>query len=165
MGSQAQEPDAVSSASFNFWVVLVAVGQVIVEQVRGVWVLSLVGEHDLGVEPSPTQRLERAFAAGSTVIVDLTEAEFMDSSVLRALAYGAEQAEGVSPVRIVAPRDGFPRRLLALTAVPQARLDLGHRAVALAAVEQAWKSNEPSSSSVSTLLAGHVRIQRARRSR
>ena len=116
-----------------------AVGQVIVEQVRGVWVLSLVGEHDLSVEPSLMQRLERAFAAGSTVVVDLTEVEFMDSSVLRALAYGAEQAEEhpQHSIRIVAPRDGFPRRLLALTGVDKRVSISDTRAVALAAVEQA----------------------------
>ena len=115
-----------------------AVGQVIVEQVRGVWVLSLVGEHDLSVEPSLMQRLERAFAAGSTVVVDLTEVEFMDSSVLRALAYGAEQAEQhpEHAIRIVAPRDSFPRRLLALTGVDK-RVSISEtRAVALAAVGQ-----------------------------
>ena len=63
------------------------------------------------------QRLERAFDAGSTVVVDLTEVEFMDSSVLRALAYGAQQAEqhAEHAIRIVARRDSFPRRLLALT--------------------------------------------------
>ena len=115
-----------------------AVGQVIVEQVRGVWVLSLVGEHDLSVEPSLMQRLERSFAAGSTVVVDLTQVEFMDSSVLRALAYGAEQAEQhpEHAIRIVAPGDSFPRRLLALTGVDK-RVSISEtRAVALAAVGQ-----------------------------
>ena len=118
--------------------ILLAVGQVIVEQVRGVWVLSLVGEHDLSVEPSLMQRLERSFAAGSTVVVDLTQVEFMDSSVLRALAYGAEQAEQhpEHAIRIVARRDSFPRRLLALTGLEN-RVSISEtRAEALAAVGQ-----------------------------
>ena len=149
MTDRAQEPKfsvvaagagrGFSRHLFNFsGVILLAVGQVIVEQVRGVWVLSLVGEHDPSVEPSLMQRLERAFAAGSTVVVDLTEVEFMDSSVLRALAYGAEQAEQhpEHAIRIVAPRDGFPRRLLALTGVDK-RVSISEtRAVALAAVDQ-----------------------------
>jgi anti-anti-sigma factor len=72
------------------------------------------------------------------VIVDLTQVEFMDSSVLRALAYGAQQSEQhvEHSIRIVAPREGFPRRLLALTGVDK-RVSISEtRAVALAAVGQ-----------------------------
>ena len=69
-----------------------SVGEVIVERVQGVWVFTLRGEHDISIEPTFQRRLEQAFDAGSTVIVDLSEVEFMDSSVLRTLAYGAEQA-------------------------------------------------------------------------
>lgn len=139
MGRKAGGRTRPSPASFQLLgVILVAVGEVIVERVRGAWVLSLVGEHDLSVEPSLMQRLERAFDAGSIVVVDLTEVEFMDSSVVRALAYGAQQAEqhAEHAIRIVARRDSFPRRLLALTGLEN-RVSISEtRAEALAAVGQ-----------------------------
>jgi anti-anti-sigma factor len=96
-----------------------SVGEVVVERVRGAWVFTLRGEHDISSEPSLQRRLEHAFDAGSTVIVDLSEVEFMDSSVLRALAYGGAQAarHPQHHIGIVAPPDSQPRRLLALTGI------------------------------------------------
>ena len=96
-----------------------SVGEVIVERVRGAWVFTLRGEHDISIEPTLQQRLEHAFDAGSTVIVDLSEVEFMDSSVLRALAYGGAQAarHPQHHIGIVAPPDSQPRRLLAITGI------------------------------------------------
>lgn len=66
--------------------------QVVVEQDSGVWVLTLRGEHDISVEPSLHEELDRVFAAGSTVVVDLSEADFIDSSVLGALIHGHHRA-------------------------------------------------------------------------
>lgn len=54
---------------------------------------------------------------GSTVIVDLSEVAFIDSTVLRALAYEHDAAveHEEHTVAVVAPKDGFARRLLDLT--------------------------------------------------
>ena len=59
----------------------------------GVWVLTLHGEHDVSTEPSLAEELERVAAAGGPVVVDLSDAQFIDSSILRVLvsAAGREQ--------------------------------------------------------------------------
>lgn len=113
------------------------VGEVVVEQVQGVWVFTLRGEHDISVEPSLQQEVERAFDAGSTVIVDLSEVAFMDSSVLRALAYGSKRASEHADdrIRIVAPPDSHPRRLLAMTGLDAHVPISDTRAEALTAIE------------------------------
>jgi anti-anti-sigma factor len=93
-----------------------AVGEVVVERDHGVWVLTVRGEHDLTVAPSLRDRLEEVFARGSTVVVDLSQAEFVDSTVLAALVYGREQARaGGHSIALVLPPGGGPvRRLLEL---------------------------------------------------
>jgi anti-sigma B factor antagonist len=50
----------------------------------GFAVVTMAGEHDLSTEPAFTQALEQA-AAGSNVLVDLSECEFIDSTVIAAL--------------------------------------------------------------------------------
>ena len=72
-----------------------SVGEVIVERVQGVWVFTLRGEHDISIEPTFQRRLEQAFDAGSTVIVDLSEVEFMDSSGVALLLHAAARAGSV----------------------------------------------------------------------
>jgi anti-anti-sigma factor len=96
-----------------------SVGEVVVERVQGVWVFTLRGEHDVSSEPPFQRQLEHAFDSGSTVVVDLSEVEFMDSSVLRALAYGGAQAarHPQHHIGIVAPPDSQARRLLAITGI------------------------------------------------
>ena len=112
-----------------------SVGEVIVEHVQDVWVFTLRGEHDISSAPRFERRLEDAFDAGSTVIVDLSEVEFMDSSVLRALAYGAAQAarNPQHHIGIVAPPDSQARRLLAVTGIDKHVSISNTRADALAA--------------------------------
>jgi len=46
------------------------------------------GEHGVSTSPS-LDELDRVFAAGSACVVDLTDADFIDSTVLKALAYGS----------------------------------------------------------------------------
>jgi anti-anti-sigma factor len=96
-----------------------SVGEVVVERIHDVWVFTLRGEHDISIGPTFQRRLEHAFDSGSTVVVDLSEVEFMDSSVLRTLAYGAEQAarHPQHHIGIVAPPDSHARRLLAVTGI------------------------------------------------
>jgi anti-anti-sigma factor len=66
-----------------------AVGTVGAEHVDA-WIVALRGEHDLSTEPSLGDALKQAFGGGSKVIVDLSLVEFIESSVLRALAYGGQ---------------------------------------------------------------------------
>lgn len=92
------------------------VGTVVVEQDSGVWVLTLRGEHDISVEPSLHEELDRVFAAGSTVVVDLSEVEFIDSSVLGALIHGHQRAtQEPHQIAVVLPNpDGSITRLISM---------------------------------------------------
>jgi len=94
-----------------------AVGEVMVEQNQGAWLVTLLGEHDISTKPSLRDALERVFDLGSKVVVDLSQVEFIDSGVLAALAYGhqrtAEHAEHL--IAVVAPSGAFARHLLELT--------------------------------------------------
>ena len=80
---------------------------------EGVWVLALHGEHDISTTPSLRDELAR----GSSVVVDLTGVEFMDSTVLQGILYGRDFAEQESEHRLVlvVPEGGAARRLLSLT--------------------------------------------------
>jgi anti-sigma B factor antagonist len=114
----------------------VAVGDVVVERDQGAWILTLRGEHDLSTEPSLADALTDAFAAGSNVVVDLSEVEFIDSTILRALAYGRREAieHDEHNFAIAVPPDSFARRVLALTGIDQAVPTFETRAQALAAL-------------------------------
>jgi len=95
-------------------------GEILLDRDAGAWVFSLRGEVDVSVTPNLIERLTEAFDAGGTsaVVVDLSEAAFVDSTVLKGLIYGMEKtAEQERSFAIVAPLDGMPRRLLALTAL------------------------------------------------
>ena len=50
---------------------------------ESVRVVALVGEHDVSTRHSVLAALEWVIAPGTTVIVDLSTTEFIDSSVLR----------------------------------------------------------------------------------
>ena len=48
-------------------------------------IVSLVGEHDLSNSDKFTTHLEREISSGQAVIVDLSQCEFIDSTILAAL--------------------------------------------------------------------------------
>src|ERR671932_2222713 len=48
-------------------------------------VVSVAGEHDIYTAPTLREHLEEALGRGGGIVVDLTEATFVDSSVLGAL--------------------------------------------------------------------------------
>jgi anti-sigma B factor antagonist len=50
-----------------------------------VMVVAVEGEHDIYTAPTLRERLEEALARGGGIVVDLTKATFVDSSVLGAL--------------------------------------------------------------------------------
>jgi anti-anti-sigma factor len=52
---------------------------------RDITVLKLVGEHDLSSKKALAERLQKPVCAGERVIVDLSETEFIDCSVLTSL--------------------------------------------------------------------------------
>src|SRR5919108_4610646 len=94
-------------------------GSILIEFTHDVWVLTLRGEHDISTQPSLGEELGRVFAAGSGVAVDLSQTEFIDSTVLHALVSAAASAERDPEHRIaVAAPAGHPAtRVLELAGV------------------------------------------------
>ena len=92
-------------------------GTIQVGRQEGVWVLALHGEHDISTTPSLRDELARVYESGSSVVVDLTDVEFMDSTVLQGILYGRDFTEQEAEHRLVlvVPEGGAARRLLSLT--------------------------------------------------
>jgi anti-anti-sigma regulatory factor len=78
----------------------------------GLWLVVLAGEHDL----STASRLEQALAeverSGTDVIMDFSEATFIDSSTLRQVVRHARKPR--ETVVVVAPPGTAPRRVFDL---------------------------------------------------
>ena len=87
-------------------------GRIDVENRAGVWVLSLHGEHDLATQPSLREQLEHVRAAGGPIVVDLSPATFVDSTIIGALLECATGIEANAPgVFAAAPPESAARRL------------------------------------------------------
>ncbi len=83
-----------------------------VENRAAVWVLSLHGEHDLSTQPSLREQLQHVRAAGGPIVVDLSPATFVDSTIIGALLECATGLEANEPgVSAVAPPESAARRL------------------------------------------------------
>jgi ABC-type transporter Mla MlaB component len=73
-------------------------GPIVVEPLpKVVVVVPLCGEHDISTVPAVRTELDAALAGNANLVVDLSEATFIDSSVVRVLFHAA-----TLPVRIVA---------------------------------------------------------------
>jgi anti-sigma B factor antagonist len=112
-------------------------GELVVEKSEQAWVLILRGEHDLTTAPTLDAELSAVFAYGTTVVVDLTEASFVDSSIAGALVRAWETAEGKegSAVAICAPTGSVARRLLDLIGATRVIPTYETRADALARLD------------------------------
>ncbi len=80
------------------------------------WIVALLGEHDLTNSDQLRTELATIFAQGTAVIIDLSAATFIDSAIVKELVAAQERVDGVSTeqLAVVAPTDGFPRRVLDL---------------------------------------------------
>jgi anti-sigma B factor antagonist len=83
------------------------------------WVVRLVGDHDLSTRQRLDSELAEILSHGTTLIIDLTEASFIDSSVLGALVAVSQKTEHDPNERyaIVAPAGSAADRLFQLTGV------------------------------------------------
>ena len=84
----------------------------------GVAVIALTGEHDLYTVPAISDRIAGVLEDGTALVVDLTQATFIDSSVLRVLLEARREAqERVLGFAVALGEDGFPgvRRMLEVT--------------------------------------------------
>jgi anti-sigma B factor antagonist len=58
------------------------------------WQISLWGEHDLSTVPQLENALDEVFSQGTTIVIDLSETTFVDSSVIGALIDAQVRANG-----------------------------------------------------------------------
>ena len=87
-------------------------GKLDIRTAPGVVVLVLRGEHDLWTHPRLRATIDAALAAGMSVVMDLSEVEFIDSTVLAEILHGQRRATD---------GDGGRGRGLAVVASPGAR--------------------------------------------
>ena len=82
----------------------------------GLAVVSMRGEHDLSTSPELRRALEQA-ATHSTVLVDLRECSFIDSSVIQALVSTARalHAGGEQLVLVIPPEQKHVARVAQMT--------------------------------------------------
>jgi anti-sigma B factor antagonist len=85
-------------------------GQITIERRHDARIVSFHGEHDVATVPHIGERLADARIGDGVIVVDLTEATFIDSSVMGAL-FHAYRADIPPRLRFVAPADTAPRRL------------------------------------------------------
>ena len=78
------------------------------------WVVKLIGEHDLATAPLIASAFEQTAATGTTVVVDFTETSFIDSTVAGALIKRARNGE---TLLLVVPKNSATRRTLDLIGV------------------------------------------------
>jgi anti-sigma B factor antagonist len=95
---------------------MVEQGRIAVHDLGHVHVLALVGEHDLATVDALSDEVDRQFREASHLVVDLTRATFVDSTVVCALAQGGERARLGAACRfaVVASPGSFVRRVFDL---------------------------------------------------
>jgi anti-anti-sigma factor len=90
-----------------------------VEQQEGAGVVTLVGEHDAFGSERLQRALEQLLALRTPIVVDLSEATFIDSVTVGVLlaAYRAGKASGVTVGLVLPPAPGahYVRRLIETT--------------------------------------------------
>jgi anti-anti-sigma factor len=92
--------------------------RILVDQLGGsLWLVVLAGEHDLLTAPRLGQALAEIERHGTDILLDLSEATFIDSSILQTLfRHAGHPGEHVV---IVSPPGTAPRRLLDMTGFGQ----------------------------------------------
>jgi anti-sigma B factor antagonist len=89
-------------------------GRVYVDHLGGSqWIVELTGEHDLTTAAGLREQLDAIFATGTCVVIDLSAATFIDSSILSELVAAQRRVERDpgEQLAIVAPTGGFVARL------------------------------------------------------
>jgi ABC-type transporter Mla MlaB component len=87
---------------------------------KGLWLVVLAGEHDLSTAPQLEQTLAEIERSGTDLIMDFSEATFIDSTTLREILRHAEKPS--EAVALVAPPGTPPRRLFDLVMPDRSRI-------------------------------------------
>lgn len=115
-------------------------GQIGIEVIGDVHLIILRGEHDLSTAADVRAHVEEAVGAGGDVVVDLSEAGFIDSSILGVLVAGHRSLTEADPPRrfaVAAVPGSSVTRLFDLVSVSDVIPIYPTRAEAVAAVSAA----------------------------
>jgi anti-anti-sigma factor len=101
-----------------------------------VWVVAVQGEHDLSTLSQLDEAISQVFAAGSRMVIDLTETSFIDSSILGGLLRARERANQQSSddLVVVAQPGTMPRRVIDMLGLCACLPIFDTRQAALAAI-------------------------------
>jgi anti-sigma B factor antagonist len=94
----------------------VAEGSIDVERQGDVSVVRLIGDHDVATRPQFVAELDDLFQSGSSVVIDLTDANFVDSTMIAALVevHGQTLSEPQYSLIVVVAPGSRVERVLAL---------------------------------------------------
>lgn len=124
--SSPEKPDSRDSQSV--W------GRIDVERLRGVWVLTLHGDHDFSTQPGLREQLQLVTDAGGPIVVDLSCATFLDSTVIGAIALASTRdGRAGAALNVVAPVNYVGTRMVELVGIGSAVPVYPTRAEAVAA--------------------------------
>lgn len=85
---------------------------------RELWLVVVGGEQDLATVGRLQAEIERAETAGGDIVVDMSQATFIDSSIARLLIeHGLYGANDDVSIALVIPAAGFPAKVLQLLEV------------------------------------------------
>lgn len=86
------------------------------------WIVALHGEHDLTTASMLDEHLRQVHSHGTRVVLDLSQATFIDSSIISRVYGEATQAATTqgSAMAVVAPTGSQPRRTLDLVQAARA---------------------------------------------
>src|SRR4051794_18032177 len=121
-------------------------GQTVITDLPGDrWLVSLEGEHDLSTAQDLGDKLRAIFRTGTTVVIDLTPATFIDSSTLGVLIKAERYAQehDCEQVGIVIAEDTPPERLFALVGAHRVLTTFTSADEAFAHFESAVSSTDP----------------------
>jgi anti-anti-sigma factor len=101
------------------------------------WIVELLGEHDMTNSDRLRDKLVATFGHGTSVVVDLSAATFIDSAIVRELVAAAQGVDETQTehIAVVAPPGGFPARVFGLLQTSEVFRTFDTRADALAWLE------------------------------
>lgn len=110
--------------------------RIALEQIgRELWLVVVGGEQDLATVDRLREEIEHAEIAGGDIVVDLTQATFIDSSVAGLLVeHGLRPAGDDVSIALVIPAAGFPAKVLRLLEIYDRLPAFESRALALRAL-------------------------------
>lgn len=128
-----------------FGVGVTGVGDIRVERLGAdLWIVSLSGEHDFSNVADLDEALRQVHTHGTRVVLDLSEASFIDSSVIGSVVREArdDARRPGDDLAVVAPTESQARRVLELVHVECVRI-VESREDAITAVRAATVSGGP----------------------